>query len=188
MKIGDAQKGVKRRYVIGVFTMIISALFILCSIMKTTYLGIHGDRSAFATLTARLEDFINFVYQNTQFISLIWDWAPVYKPKELNDSGNLEFAICAWCYLTGQLIFSSGSTLSARIKKTKDRVEELLWEQSLLRDEGVTTGAKPDILQVTVELGDKDQWYKRPLGLLVIGIAVAVIAQWANLKFGFAKL
>jgi hypothetical protein len=72
-------------------------------------------------------------------------------------------------------------------KSPIQRVEEIGWEQSLMTRQGNVVGVKPDILQINIELDQKDQWYKRPMGLLFIGLAIAVLAQWANLTFGLIK-
>ena len=56
-----------------------------------------------------------------------------------------------------------------------------------MAQQGRVVGDRPDVLQINIELDQKDQWYKRPIGLLFIGIAIAVLAQWANLKFGLLK-
>jgi hypothetical protein len=85
------------------------------------------------------------------------------------------------------LIWDSASHLAARIKRTIQRVEELGWEQTLLGQQGQFAGQKPDVLQINIDLEQRDQWYKRPLGLLLLGIAIAVLAQWANLRFGLVK-
>ena len=49
------------------------------------------------------------------------------------------------------------------------------------------TGAKPDVLQINIELEQKDQWYKRPVGLVLLGVAIAIFGQWLNLQFGLVK-
>jgi hypothetical protein len=84
-------------------------------------------------------------------------------------------------------MWSSASHLASRISQTIQRVEESGWEQALLAQQGQVIGAKPDILQINIELDQKDQWYKRPIGLVLIGIAIAVLGQWANLKFRLVK-
>lgn len=81
-------------------------------------------------------------------------------------------------------MWDSASHLSLRVKKTIQRVEELGWERELMGQSGQISEGKPDVLQINIELDQKDQWYKRPLGLLLLGIAIAVLGQWANLRFG----
>ena len=57
----------------------------------------------------------------------------------------------------------------------------------MLAQQGLVAGTKPDVLQINIELEQKDQWYKRPIGLLLLGVALAVLGQWVNLKFRLVK-
>lgn len=84
-------------------------------------------------------------------------------------------------------MWDSASSLSSRIKKTILKVEELGWEQELMAQRGQIAGAKPDVLQINIELEQKDQWYKRPLGLFLLGVVIAIFGQWMNLQFGLVK-
>ena len=67
------------------------------------------------------------------------------------------------------------------------KVEEQGWEQELMNQHGQISGVKPDVLQINIELDQKDQWYKRPVGLILLGVAIAILGQWANLQFGLVK-
>lgn len=53
---------------------------------------------------------------------------------------------------------------------------------------GQFAGVKPDVLQINIELEQEDEWYKRPVGLFLLGGAIAVFGQWLNLQFGLVKL
>ena len=56
-----------------------------------------------------------------------------------------------------------------------------------MEQRGQISGARPDVLQINIELDQKDQWYKRPVGLLLLGVAIAIMGQWVNLQFGLVK-
>jgi hypothetical protein len=187
MKIIEAKKQVTRLRFVAVVIIGTSTLFFIFAALKSIYFLMEGDRTVFSSVSLALQRLIYFIYERTQFASWIWDLAPVVNPREINTAGNLGFCFIALCGAIGRIMWDSAAHLSSRIAKTIQRVEELGWEQALLAQQGIVAGMKPDVLQINIELDQKDQWYKRPTGLLLIGIAIAVLGQWANLKFGLVK-
>lgn len=187
MKIFKAKKRITRQRVVAVVIMVASMLLLACAALKSAYFTLSGDTSALSSLSRALQRLIYAVYEKTQFVSWFWEVAPVINPKEPNTSGNFSFLFIVVCGAIGRIMWDSASNLSSRIKKTIQRVEELGWERELMGQHGQFSGAKPDVLQINIELDQKDQWYKRPIGLLLIGVAIAIVGQWANLQFGLVK-
>jgi hypothetical protein len=188
MKIYDAKKRITRQRVFATVIMIVSTLLFACAALKSIYFSMAGDTTALSGLSRGVQRLVYFIYERTQFIAWFWEWAPVINPKELNTPGNLGFLFVVVCGAIGRIMWDSASNLSSRIKKTIMKVEELGWEQELMGQRGQFTGTKPDVFQINIELDQKDQWYKRPVGLLLLGIAIAIFAQWLNLKLGLVKL
>jgi len=184
MKIIEAKKRVTHLRLFSVVVMCIAALFFLCAALKSIYFAMAGDTTAFSVVSRTVQRIVNFVYQRTQFVSLVWDLAPIINLREFNSSGNLIFFFIAVCGAIGHATWDSAAHLSSRIAKTIQRVEELSWEQTLQCQQGMVPGRELDVLQINIDLDQKDQWYKRPIGLLLIGVAIAILGQWANLKFG----
>ena len=145
------------------------------------------DTAAWFPLSQAIQRAVYFIYERTQFISWVWQWAPVINPKELNSSGNFGFLFIVFCNALGRIMWDSASRLKSRIDDNIKRVEERVWEQELLAQQGMVTGAKPDDLQINIELEQKNQWYKRPIGIILLGVAIGILVQWANLKFGLLK-
>ena len=187
MKIHEAKKRVKAHRTIAIILIIVSALFAACSILKSLYFAMEADASPFSSISNVIRQIIYFIYEQTQFVSWVWEQAPVTNPKELNTSGNFGFLLVACCGALGLMMWDSASDLASRIRQTIRKVEEIGWEQSLLIQQGLSRGEKPDMLQINIELDQNDQWYKRPIGLILIGAAIAVLGQWVNLKFGLIK-
>lgn len=187
MKIIEAKKRVTHLRLLSVVVMCTAVLFFSCAALKSIYFAMTGDTTAFSVVSRAVQRLVYFIYERTQFVSWVWDVAPIINPRELNTSGNLGFFFIAVCGAIGRIMWDSAAHLSSRIAKTIQRVEELGWEQALLAQQGIVAGAKPDVLQINIDLDQKDQWYKRPIGLLLIGVAIAVLGQWANLRFGLVK-
>lgn len=187
MKIFEAQRRVSRLRALSLVIIIVSALFFLVSALKSIAWAVQGDTTALASFAHEIQRLIYLVYEKTQVLSWVWHVAPVVNPRELNSSGNYGFLFVTCCGALGRLMLDSAHHLSARIKKIICRVEEQGWEQALLAQQGLVYGQKRDVLQINIDLQQKDQWYTRPLGLVLLGIAIAVLGQWANLQFGLVK-
>jgi hypothetical protein len=188
MKIYEARKRITRQRMLAIVIMLVSMLLLVCAALQSIYLSIAGDTIFLASLSRSVQRLVYFIIEKTQFVSWFWEFAPVINLKEPNTTGNLGFLFVVVCSAMGRMMWDSASSLSSRIKKILRRVEERGWEQELLAQGGQIAGAKPDVLQINIELEEKDQWQKRPLGLVLIGIAITVVGQWLNLQLGFAKL
>lgn len=188
MTILEAKKWIKMQRSLAAAIWVISALLFACAALKSIHVSMEGGTTALSPLTHGIQRGVYSIYQATQFASMLWEWAPVLNPQVLNTSGNFGFLLIVIAGAIGRMIWASAADLSARIAKTIKKVEELGWEQELRGQRGQITNAKPDVLQINIDLNQKDQWYKRPVGLILLGVAVAVLGQLANLKFGFVKL
>lgn len=187
MKIIQAQRRASRLRILSLAILIGFVLIFLVSGLKSIAWAVQGDTTALAPLAQGIQRLIYFVYEKTQLFSWVWHVAPVVNPRELNSSGNYGFLFVTCCGALGRVMLDSANHLSARIKKTILRIEEQGWEQGLLAQQGIVSEQKPDVLQINIDLQQKDQWYKRPLGLVLLGITIAVLGQWANLQFGLVR-
>ncbi|WP_167309963.1 YniB family protein [Ralstonia mannitolilytica] len=188
MKILEAKKHVTRLRIAGLIILACTFVLFAFAALKSLYFAMSDDRTAFSVISQAVQRLIYVIYEKTQFAELIWKAAPVVNPRDFNTTGNLGFLLIVLAGGMGRTMVDSAAHLSARIAKTIQRVEELGWEQSLLAQQGtVSSGGKPDVLQINIELDQKDQWYKRPIGLILLGVAIAVLGQLANLKFGLVK-
>jgi hypothetical protein len=188
MKISEAQSRITRHRIFAAGVMITAMLLLAFAGLKSISFAVEGDQTALASLSQALQRLVYLIYERTQFALWFWEWSPVINPKELNTTGNWGFLFVVVCGAIGRTMWDSASNLSMRIKKTIQRVEELGWEQELMGQRGPFSIAKPDVLQINIELDQKDQWYKQPIGILLLGVAIAILGQWLNLQFGLVKL
>jgi len=168
--------------------MTIAILFIFCSTLKGIYFSAQENTSPFFTIFRMIQNFVYFIYEHTQFISWIWKHAPIINFQTPTAIGNLSFILIAIIGGIGRIIWDSASHLSMRINNTILKVEEFGWEQELMKKDGQHRDFNSDVLQINIELHQEEQWYKRPLGIFLIGTATIIIGQLLNLKFGFIKL
>lgn len=186
MKVADAKRRVLILRVASLVLLVGSTLFLNISCLKLLAWTAQGDASGFASISRFVHSVINTLFEHTRFLSWVWQVAPVGNLRQLNTAGNFGMLLIICCGAFGRLIWDSASRLSTRIKKTLQRVEERGWELALSGQDAAER-PKPDVLQIEIELHQSDQWHKRPLGMLLIGVAIAVLGQWANLQFGLVK-
>lgn len=187
MKIYEAKRRVTRQRILSLAIMVIAAILFVLAILKSIYFAMANDTSGFSVISQGIQRIVGLIYKNTQFLSLFWQWAPVFNPQVLNTPGNYGMFFITLCGAIGRVMWDSADNLSSRIAKTIRKVEEIGWEQELMGQKETAERTKPDILQINIELDQKDQWYKRPVGLILIGIAIAVLGQWINLQFGLVR-
>jgi len=85
-----------------------------------------------------------------------------------------------------RVIWDSAIHLDHRIKSTLQQAEERSWERQLSHSK-VTTQENSTVFELHIQLSQKDQWYKRPLGIVLLTVAGGVVLQWLNLHLGLAK-
>lgn len=187
VKIFEAKKRVIYWRVLAIVLMLTSALFFVCGVLNGLYAGVVGDTGPFQFISHLIQNAVIFVYERTNIIKLIYKIAPTPSLQTLNSSDNLGIVFETCCFAIGRVIWNSASHLNNRIAKTLQNAEEQVWKQDLLQQRGQLNGVKTDFLQISIELEQKDQWYKRPSGFVLLGVAVAVIAQLVNLEFGLMK-
>ena len=187
MKIFEAKRRIIKQRMLSIAIMSVSATFFVLALLKSIYVLMAGDTSAFAPISQSIQRVVEVIYQNSQFLSPFWHWAPVFNPQVLNTPGNYGMLFIILCFAISRVMWDSANNLSLRIAKTIQKVEELGWERELIGQKGSDTGLSHDLLQINIELDHKDQWYKRPVGLILLGVAIAVLGQWVNLQFGLIK-
>ncbi|CAG2143824.1 YniB family protein [Cupriavidus plantarum] len=184
MKIIEAKKRVINLRIAGLILLVGSLALFVVAALKTLYFAMSEDRTALSAISLAVQHLIYLTYEKTQFAGLAWEIAPAVNPRDFNTAGNFGFLLIVLAGAIGRTMLDSASHLSSRIAKTIQRVEEFEWEQSLSAQQGMVLGSKPDVMQINIELDQKDQWYKRPIGLILLGVAITVLGQFANLKFG----
>lgn len=129
------------------------------------YHSLKNDTSIFQAVSKLLNLGVVFVYQKTQFLSLLWEYAPELHYPEIFVEGNLKFAAVICAFILGMIMRDSGIHLSRRINKVRQRAEEKVWEQSLTGEKSST-----DTLRIEIPIESKDSWYTRPFGIITMAV------------------
>jgi hypothetical protein len=184
MKVYEAKRRVCINYGVAFITLTITSAFLFCSLL----LSLHNYSKETTPLSNVVGSIVRYlielIYQHTQFAGFFWNAAPVIDVHSWNTPGNFGFLFTVLSWLIGCSFWGNATLLSSRIKSTRKRVEEIRWENELLGQQNIAGGERPDLLQVNIAIDQQDQWYEKPAGMILIGVAIAVLAQLINLKFG----
>jgi hypothetical protein len=186
MTLPEARERVRNHRILAAVMLIISLIVSVMAILKGFYASVQQDAGFSAALFSGIQQLIVQLYVKTQFLSWLLKIAPTPTINPLNVPDNYVYLLSLCLAVISTRIWGSASNLSRRIGAVMQSAEEAQWRQSL--PDGRTATTSNGTLSVEINLVSEDQWYKRPLGYILITAVAAVIAQWLNLKFGFSKL
>lgn len=186
MTLLEAMRVVRRRKVISIGVICIAFLFLVFGALKSFAWAASTDSSMLAPVTRTGHEFVVMLYQRTQFLSWFWELGPVLSLTDLNSPGNYSFLFLLVYMFLMRVIWDSAIHLDHRIKSTLQQAEERSWERQLSHSK-VTTQENSMVLELRIQLGQKDQWYKRPLGIVLLTVAGGVVLQWLSLRLGLTK-
>lgn len=186
MTIFEAMRVVRRRKAISICVICIAFLFLMFGALKSFAWAASTDLSMLAPMTRAGHELVIMFYQRTQFLSWFWEFSPILSLTDLNSAGNYGFLFLLVCMFLMRMIWDSAIHLEHRIKSTLRQAEEQSWERQLSHS-GVTTQKNSTVLELRIQLSQKDQWYKRPLGIVLLTVAGGVVLQWLSLRLGLIK-
>lgn len=188
MNIIEAEKRVIFLRVTGGLLVLLSLLFIFTAILKGFYFVAREDVSPFRGLTSQLSQGVGYLYHNVFFLPWLWALVPAISFKTLNDAGSLLFIIYVLVLAYGRLLISQSFYLSKRITSTKEAFREREWFRELEKERGVVNVKETmQELKINIAFPNEKEWYKKPVGIVSLAVAAAVIAQILNLTLGFTS-
>jgi hypothetical protein len=176
--------------------VVASAVLLLFGVLKAVYLlatqAPFGIERAVLSVPANLiVAFYNWLtHWAPQVTQLLWEHSPdldIHRPIFANGG----FIATYLVLLIGGYLCGQANRIELRIAKTMQRVEELMWEESLRRQ--FVAAADPAQamahLNLSISLiGQDAPWYQRPWGLVLFGIALPMMVEVLKVVVGLAKL
>jgi hypothetical protein len=172
VKLSDAIKKSNRQKAIGWIISLVSITLLLMSCALYLYRISENYNSIFKGVFALLNEGVVFIYQKTQFLSALWEYAPTLNYPNIFVEDNLKFAAVICTFVLGIIMRDSGIHLSNRINKVRQKAEEKIWEKSL---KGEVSSRNTLIIEIPLE--SKDSWYSRPAGLIAISVIAGYIVN-----------
>lgn len=192
MRIGVARKQVWLRMLVGAGLVLIAAVNVLLGGLQGIHAVLISDTSILAKVSRDIANLIYLLYVKTgPFLERAWQVAPVpdFRTQTflnvdfISHPGNIGWAFFIALGVLGRMIWQSGTALKAEIRKSEKEARGLHWQREL----GAASHSG-DQFDIVVHLPSDDEWFKRPLGMIVIGVAITALAQWVNLRLGLATL
>jgi hypothetical protein len=127
----EAKHDVFLKRAIGLSILLLCAVFTFISVLKFMYFGFDHGGALLANLTYTLKRLVSAIYEKTQYLSLVWKYAPVPNQSKLLSIGNLCLFIWYLGIFVGLSIFRAGNRLSARLRQINQDIEDELIRQSV---------------------------------------------------------
>ena len=148
----------------------------LC-IMQILYNATSGPGSVLFSHPRRvINDWLIELYNTSPLFPAVWPYIPYPSTSPLLSTDNLWLAVWAAIIAYGYFMRDSGDHLRKRIAAVRRRAQDKRWERSLTGDL-----PRPDVLVVQIDLTTRDQWYKRPVGIVLLAVIVLLIGRLFNL-------
>ncbi|MEQ7920091.1 YniB family protein [Xanthomonas sp. WHRI 1810A] len=135
--------------------------------------------SGLAMLGGKLQYLCLIAYENTAFLKPLWAVTPridIYHPFTVDSLMLLGvFVVIA----TGLYIRGCGIQLSNDVAAIRKRARDELWLRSMLPSDEATTvinqPASVTVLTLQMPPGEVKSWWERPIGLLLMGLAITYL-------------
>jgi hypothetical protein len=158
--LSEAKRRVWACRVLGSTLIVVAFLAAVLVVLKYFYIQIP---------VRKLHDSINQILWTSPILSFIWSLLPT------GDNHHISFLllmICAFWAFIGVGIVRYANNLNGRIRSAKHDIEKEQWRRSLGQ-----IPANVGVLSIqSIQLASEEYWYKRPWGLLLIGLVINVIA------------
>ncbi len=172
MKLSEAIKKSRKQKILGWSISLFSLTLLLMSCAIYIYHMSENDNSVIKGISALLNQATIFIYQKTQLLKILWEYAPTLYYPNIFVEGNLKFAAVVCAFLLGIIMRDSGIHLSRRINKVKQKAEEKIWEKSLTGE-----ASSRDTLTIEIPIESQDSWYTRPTGVITISVIAGYIVN-----------
>ena len=126
-----------------------------------------------------LQNACNLVYQKTIFLKPLWSVTPRY---DIANPFNVDFLLFIGMIAIlgmGAYIRDSGKQLAKEVATVKKRARDEIWLRSMLpQDQKGTVINQPAsvmVLNLPMPPSEAKNWWERPVGLLLMGLAITYI-------------
>lgn len=183
MTVLEAIKKASRMKWSGLAVMLVGVIQLAMFLVLFIYdFGEQLKASFLSRLGYALQDICLIAYENTRFLQLLWDATPrvnVYQPFSVD---MLMFFGIMVILATGSYIRRCGKQLSADIAAIRKKARDELWLRSMLPQDQATTvinePASVTVLTLQMPPGEVKNWWERPAGMLLMGLATTYLAAY----------
>lgn len=179
MNLKDSKKNARIKFWVGLLGSIIFGFTTIMTFLKNMYNAFLNMGDIGMGMGSLIEKIINFIYNNTYFITifweLIWEKLPIFNIHNILQESNFYFL----ALITATLIFiiqiQEPSWINTRIRIAKRKIADELLERDIKKHSGLIDVRKDDILELEINIDNPTSWYQRPFGQVVIGLVITIV-------------
>ena len=131
MNFKDARKKSIRKRVLGAAIIVPSMISTGISFLKMLYFRLDDGTQLGGMIARPFKELINWIYQNTQYLSLFWEKSPTPNHMVLSEPHNLYFIVIYLLIFVGFAFYASGAKLASRLAEINEKIENQLIEESI---------------------------------------------------------
>ncbi|WP_341961528.1 YniB family protein [Pseudomonas sp. RC10] len=181
MTVWEAMKKSRRMKWLGLAVMLIGFTQLLMAAVLSIYdFGEQLKASFLNGLGYELQNLSLIVYRATSFLQVLWDATPRLDVNQPLTLDTLMLVGIMVIIATGAYIRGAGIQLSNDIAAIRKKARDELWLRSMLPPERATAvinqPASVTVLSLQMPPGEIKNWWERPLGIILIGLASTYIA------------
>lgn len=188
MKLRDYEKTARIKFWLGSIGALVFGFTTLIALLKSIHISFRDMGAIGSYLSDLVGKLINFIYSYTDFLPIFWDamWVklPIVDAQNLLQESNYYFFGLFAATLISIIQIQDSFWIRSKINKAKRKIDDELLERDIKKQSGLIEGKKPDILELEINIGSPDPWYKRPSGIIAIGLFVAIVGRIFALVLG----
>ena len=181
MKLRDSEKTARIKFWLGSIGALVFGFTTLIALLKSIYVSLRDMGTIGSNLSDLVGKLINYIYSYTDFLTIFWDtvWVklPILDTRNLLQESNYYFFGLFAATLISIIQIQDSFWIRSKINKAKRKIDDELLERDIKKQSGLIEGKKPDILELEINIGSPDPWYKRPSGIIAIGLFVAIVGR-----------
>lgn len=177
MTLVEAKRKSNQYIFFGLLSLILSTLFIIPSVLRSLYATLNPNNPIDIALTGLITKLIKLIYSYTYKIPFIWDYSPIFDPHNWSLKGNYFFAALIFLAVFSYGYLCEGFSIKEQIGKEIREVNKEALRNDIKKAKGLYDKQQTNTLEIDVTIDTQDKWHKKPFGLIVIGVAIAVIAN-----------
>jgi len=181
VKLRDSEKAARIKFWLGSIGALVFGFTTLIALLKSIYISFRDMGTIGSNLSELVGKLINFIYSKTDFLPIFWDtiWVklPILDAQNLLQESNYYFFGLFAATLISIIQIQDSFWIRSKINKAKRKIDDELLERDIKKQSGLVEGKKPDILELEINIGSPDPWYKRPSGIIAIGLFVAIVGR-----------
>jgi len=117
--------------ILGFAIGLIAFLSLAVSLLKFIYFRLDDGTRFGSAIAAPFKRLVSVIYENTQFLSFLWEYSPVPNQLNLADVGNLYFLLTYVAIFIGFALKTSGDKLAKRLAKIREQIENQIIKESI---------------------------------------------------------